>query len=111
MITLIEIFIISLFCNGLYKVTESGYLLDFVDKWAKKVMPDWLYTPFLGCPYCMASLWGSVIYWALEYSWFGMVTRGTIICWPIVCVACVYLNGYLHETLEAIKKQNQEPKT
>lgn len=103
MYTLAEIFITSLFCLGLYQSAEPGFILEKLHTLFEK-LPVWLYRPLLGCPYCMASLWGSVIFWALEY--INGFDRLDFVRWPIVCVACVYLNGLLHEAITVIRKQN-----
>lgn len=82
--TLIDILIISLFCNGIYIVTRYGMILffirDFYARLANGVIKSddevsWMlchkpvlrffYKPLFGCLPCMASIWGTVGYFCL----------------------------------------------
>lgn len=106
MSTLIEVFIISAFCCGLHQAAQPGMILEKLMELGSK-LPTWIFYPLIGCPYCMASLWGSIVYWSLELSYNDHVIWQDFLRWPIVCVACVFLNGYLHESLESLQKKNQ----
>jgi hypothetical protein len=61
---LCHIILCSLAIIGLYNAASPGNLLDFVGDWAV-TMPG-LYNPIIGCPTCMASVWGSVYFIALQ---------------------------------------------
>jgi hypothetical protein len=102
--TLINILIISIFCNGVYLVTRPGMILFFVHNWYLEAckgfirsdnetvefmyrtfptVPRFFYKPLFGCLPCMASIWGTIGYFALgnELNWeFPLI---------IICVACV----------------------
>lgn len=113
---LIQILLISLFCNGLFKSADEGMILNPIKEsiWrfiVKNELKDWWYWPLIGCPYCMASIWGSIIYWVVNlYVWPASGIK-LFAMWPIICVACVFTNGLLYELLEGVKrKNNPEPK-
>jgi hypothetical protein len=100
---LINILIISIFCNGIYLITRPGMILFFIHDWyldlckgfirsdgdtefiyrTFPIIPRFFYKPLFGCLPCMASIWGSVGYFVL----------GNSLNWEypivIICVACV----------------------
>ncbi len=82
MIELTHILITSLAIIGLHKATGEGMILFYIAEWLFKHLPKWLYTPLLGCPPCMASIWGTAgfllmepltPYWALPFQWAAFV--------------------------------------
>lgn len=101
---LINILIISLFCAGLAKSTEQGMILEGLYKWLHFRLPEWLFLPILGCVYCMASVWGTVLYWLLETKVWGFeIAPGTWVMWLVTCVACVFVNGLLYNALKKLE--------
>lgn len=105
--TIAEILIISVFCVGLRQATEPGFVLNWLDRLAQK-LPSAIYRPIIGCPYCMASFWGTIIFWLLESASQYPISLWDFARWPIVCVSCVYMNGVLYEHLQALQKNNSE---
>jgi len=58
--------IVSLFCLGLREITDQGRIgfpirLFFLRKW----MPFWIARPLIACCPCLASFWGTAIYWTI----------------------------------------------
>lgn len=102
---IINMIIISLFCAGLYRAAEPGMLLSRFHAWAEtNIKPKWMYSPVIGCVYCMASIWGTIVYFSLELGvWGSDIDESTLIMWPITCCACVYLNGLFYFTLKKIE--------
>jgi hypothetical protein len=98
---LIDILIISLFCNGWYLIT-NGLLLDPLRKWYidfaggieyandeihwqsyNNPMLKFFYKPLFGCVTCMASIPGSIVYWIIDNS---------LIHYPIVIIGAACTN-------------------
>lgn len=102
MIILTKIFIISMFCVGLKKMTEEDMILHGVERWLdKRIKSDLAYKPLIGCVYCYASLWGSLIYWILSIYGYREMFYFQLLClWPVVCICCVFLNGVLYGILK-----------
>lgn len=91
----------SLVCLGLYLATGEGMILEGVAKWLddtteRGLLPSWVSKPLLLCPLCMASIWGTKTYWALQLAIGAGVTWQAIVLWPISIIATVALNGFLH---------------
>ena len=58
---LTNIIITSLFCLGVYKAFDDGFVFGGIAKWLYKDSPKsitWIYKPLFDCPPCMASFWG-----------------------------------------------------
>lgn len=86
-----------MFCNGLRHLTEAGMLLHSLHNWCEVKLPEWVYMPVIGCIYCYASFWGTIIYWLLTmYGFSDPISIEAIIMWPIVCVSCVFTNGLFY---------------
>lgn len=56
------IFMNALFIIGLYEATEPGRILANLHDFLEERLPDWIYKPMLGCVYCMASVWGTLLF-------------------------------------------------
>lgn len=61
MTILIHSLIITLWCCGLFIITEEGQILYFLNRLAKKVKPSWLMKPVILCITCMSSVHGMFI--------------------------------------------------
>ena len=67
---LINIIVISLFCNGIKRLFGDGTLLGWLGDLMLEWLPLWLCKPLFWCCACMASVWGTVGYLLLyEFSW------------------------------------------
>jgi len=77
---IIDILIISLFCNGWYLICDHGMILHplhraYINLY-QDIHPDsirykilsFFYKPLFGCVTCMASIWGSAVYWTISES-------------------------------------------
>lgn len=69
--------------------------------------PEWVRDPLSECPTCMASVYGSIIYWSVQFlshfrltlwawPWHGYAL---IIFWIFYCTGCAYLNTILVKKL------------
>lgn len=97
---LIEILILALFCNGLTYAASEGYLLHWFYKRMSKA-PTWVFNPVIGCIYCMASFWGIVIHFALNFS---AIELKTFIYLPIVMISGVFVNGLVKDIIDRINR-------
>lgn len=57
-----ELLIASCLCMGIYNVCRPGMLLHFIGYQITEHAPEWMRKMTIGCPPCMASLWGSLFY-------------------------------------------------
>ena len=98
MITISKIIIISLFCCGLKKAMGEGMILNGPSNWLSNVIKnDELLKPIVGCVYCFASFWGTLVYWGLTLNVFmDNICPRTITEWIIVCVCCIFTNGLFY---------------
>lgn len=73
--------------------TTANASTTFEDVTEKRV--HWLFKPVWGCPACMASVWGTIVYWTgagMCYwpgDWFG---------WIVSCMGACFLNLILWKT-------------
>jgi hypothetical protein len=101
---LTDILIVALFCNGWFLLT-NGLLLDslrlwYLDKakgieradgeiyweWGYNPILKFLYNPLFGCVACMASIWGSIVYWTIDSS---------PVYYPIVIISSIFVNALI----------------
>jgi hypothetical protein len=86
----------SAWCFGLHTVVKN--FLDEVFDWdinsgAWLGLPRWkklLFKPLFACPYCMASVWGTAIFWA-AFSYMGAWY------WIPFCVCLCGFNYFLNQ--------------
>jgi len=92
---------ISLFCLGIREITDDiggriGYpLKEFL---LTKEIPEWILKPVILCVTCMASFWGSLLYFTLivlEHGFNNLCEISTYIIWIIVCFSVSFLNTLL----------------
>jgi hypothetical protein len=106
---MIEIIIISLFCNGWYLITHDGMLFDPVRKSYLNICDaversdgqiiwgynhDFLkffYKPLFGCIICMASIPGSIAYWIINDFTLDNLTK-----YPVIIICVAFVNYLLH---------------
>ena len=116
---LINIVLISLFCNGIYLLFNFGNVFDFIRLWYLSLcggiqrndgritytidandrvyhpIKIFFYKPLFGCITCMASIWGSVGYLILS-----QVITQHIIIYPITIVCCACMNLLINRIYE-----------
>lgn len=79
-IILLNTLIITLWCCGIFKITEEGQVLGFITEWAK-TLNGWrryLLKPVILCITCMASFHGIIISLLLGASPITAIT--SIVC-------------------------------
>jgi len=70
------------FCdkNGIDK--DSKMVLWWVRHWSLKAVGEFWSKPICTCPPCMASVWGTVVYWAMQ-----PMNSTTALMWPLyICM-------------------------
>jgi len=50
---------------GVHKATGPGEVGESIGKFAEKELPWWINKPTIGCPPCMASVWGTLMFWTI----------------------------------------------
>lgn len=99
MSVVIEIFILALFCNGMYQTFEEGMIFHAWGRLLQK-MPAFVGKPLGLCPYCMASVYGLVghfILWAAGYAAPHLLLL-------VILPATVYANGLLYNILRKLEQ-------
>ena len=114
-----SIIAISAFTLGLSLLGEEGKLLHRVKTWVKKLFTynvtyqkavttkanatakfqdvvesrvHWTFDPIWGCPACMASIWGTAVYWiGAEMNYWP----GDLFGWVVSCLGACFLNALL----------------
>lgn len=96
---ILDILLISLFCNGLAIISSEGYVLHPFKIWMNEVFHEdskfrFLYNPIIGCVVCYASFWGSIMYWILiKPCWLSFVL------WPFVVTAVSAVNLFIYKNI------------
>lgn len=111
---ILNIFLISFFCAGLAISMQPGMIFHepFKKLWSLVAPHEYLvkivWPPIAGCVYCLASFWGSIIYWPLELIvWDHAIEAPQWIMWPITCVCCIFMNGFFYQLLTLIENINE----
>jgi hypothetical protein len=100
---MLTILFISAFINGLFISMDEGMVLNPYLKWLEKklvkktcsgVKYHFLYKPLGGCLACMASIFGSIAWWAIS-----PFTIQNLMMWPLVVVALVFTNLLLNKLI------------
>ena len=73
---------------------EEGNILSFIPEVLRKIknstIRQFLFKPFVECPICMASVWGSFFYFFVVQS--GLLPYGSIGQWVMFCCC---LSGFM----------------
>lgn len=92
---------ITLFCLGLREVTdevENGRIGYPVRKWFvdQEWIPLWIAKPVILCCTCMASFWGSIIYWSIIYHYSDNLSflfdYTVYVQWVFCCLSASFTN-------------------
>lgn len=78
---------ISLFCLGLRTITDEGKMLYPLRQLAIKYLPSSVHKPLLTCAPCMASVWGTTIYFVFIYQDMNDIPE-----YILVTIAASYVN-------------------
>ncbi len=54
-------------CNGGEEIIIPKGLLGKLGHFIEELLPEWLFTPLLGCVKCMPTIWGSIVYFSYVY--------------------------------------------
>lgn len=81
---------------GVHCLFEESYLLGFIPE-SLKWLPDWITKPLWGCPACMSSVHGSIL--------FLIFLKVHLIWWPVYCV-CLCGFNYIISEYVAIQKED-----
>ena len=91
----IIILTISLFCVGLRTITDKGKIGYPLRQLVDTHLPVIIGKPLLLCAPCLASFWGTIIYFAIYNNSIGE--------WILVVISASYLNALLWSSLEKLK--------
>tara|TARA_B100000686_G_C16634917_1_gene886758 strand:- start:249 stop:545 length:297 start_codon:yes stop_codon:yes gene_type:complete len=94
------IVVISAFCLGLREITDVDKIGYPLRKIAQEKLPLIIAKPLILCCACMASIWGTIIYW--------IFFANTIQEWILVTIAASYLNSILWDLAALINKKAYE---
>lgn len=90
-----KIFLLPILANG------DNYQVKVLHK--VFIFPEWVRDPLSECPTCMASIYGSFIWWLIQFvtefnmfAWAGIWYGWTsVIFWVGFCLGCAFLNTIL----------------
>ena len=93
----------SLLTVAMHILFEEGMILDFVPHAlgrkrlhypaAEYDSPKW-HKPFFDCPYCMASVWGTIFFFGTQSIGFNSLD---VHLWPVVCLLNIPINGIINQ--------------
>jgi hypothetical protein len=94
-------FILLAFVNifmiiGIFEASKKGKILYFFAQFCDKHLPTFLSSPLIGCVVCMASVYGTILF----YLHFGSLGVWLLIYVPFVSG----LVGFMYEVLLLIRK-------
>lgn len=76
---------------------NANVLFLFLDI-PKYTFPEWIRKPVISCPTCMASVWGSIIWWVFVYlqqsafAWSTHPDTAPLFMWPFFCISLSFMN-------------------
>ena len=89
----------GLVINGVRECFAEGNIFyKLLSSFIENNKGKWWTMPLWSCVKCMASTYGSIMFWLAAYPLFG-VNYFTIIGWVINCFALVSLNYFLYKKL------------
>jgi hypothetical protein len=98
---------ISGFCLGWRLITDRGMILEFIREFSlRDYIPQWVAKPFVLCITCLASVHGTWIFWLLYTKSGRPIELFTIFEWVFCCIVCSFLNTFVWELFQLIKKNN-----
>lgn len=99
-----ELIYIADLLNCRVTADEDSRLLLYTEE-PNYYFPAWLRFPLSQCPPCMASIYGSLLYWALMWicpnmmSWAEHTTGAYLFFWIVFCLALSSLNKLVHKII------------
>jgi hypothetical protein len=96
--TLLKLILVtSLFCNGLYEATGNKRIFERPRDWMELYLPKWVFSPIIGCIYCMSSVWSIV--GVVIYSLLYQFDINLVYLLPVmICCVCA-LNGVIYNLI------------
>ena len=98
------IFIVSLFSLGLRAITDIGMIGHPIRKLFLRKFPI-IGKPIILCSTCMASVWGTVIYWGYIYFQEVPFPFVLIFTWLGISISSSFINGLLWSLYENINRE------
>jgi hypothetical protein len=95
---------ISAFCLGWRMITSEGMILGWLREWCIEHMYHFIAKPFILCITCMASIWGTVIFWCFDACLNIHVDVFTLLEWILCCVVCAFINTFVWQLKVLIEK-------
>jgi len=69
---------------GVWNAFNEGMVFDDAGKFLRKRLPKWITFPTFDCPMCMASVWGSIVWFNtggnVTIEWFFFVVALSGLC-------------------------------
>lgn len=87
--TLILLIINSLFIFGVHTLFSEGNLLEGAGKVIERAIGSYWSKPVFTCPLCMASIYGTIGFFAFSHLHFWY--------WPAYCIALCGLNTIIND--------------
>ncbi len=93
--------VISLFCLGVRAITDDGMIGYPIRQYFLTYHPG-LGKPVVLCSTCMASVWGTLIFWA-QYSYFNdCITVWSVAAWIGAVFSSAFINSVFWAYYESI---------
>mgnify|MGYP003644071137 CR=1 FL=1 len=101
---------ISIFCLGLREITDQGRILYPLREWVieKSNLPMIIAKPILLCCPCLASFWGTLIFWSLFLHSGSNLELWTFAQWIFACISCSFISGFFWAIRELVVKKIDE---
>lgn len=105
------IFIITFFCLGVKLITsERDMIFKGFGKFRKR-LPSFLSYPLGECPACMASIYGTILYWVMILHTYKKECltdvlnslRWDVFAWIVVVICSAFLNNLLWYLYKILK--------
>lgn len=89
---LIALFISSIYCIGIWIITDEGMIFYNLKLLADDSLPRWLYKPLFGCVVCYGSIHGGTMFYLLTGNYILLIPA-------MVCISglnYIIVNKYLN---------------
>jgi hypothetical protein len=85
---------------------KVGYPLRafFISMITSGKMSKYLADPIMLCCTCMASVYGTLIFWSVNIYQGNIIDVKLIGTWILTCVTCSFINGFLWAINELVRK-------
>lgn len=101
--TLLLMFFTVTVIVGAFFALKSDQVLGFFGDLIRSG-PEWFSKPTVMCPVCMASVWGTVIFWLFHSG--SLIAK--LLLWPFFILGTAGLARLINLALQAIRKEAEE---